>query len=237
MEAAVSLTFIAYFAILLVIGFFFYKRSMDTEEYLLGGRKMGAWVTAFSAQASDMSGWLLMGLPGAIYLVGFKEGWIAVGLLLGTFLNWYLVAGRLRIFTHLAQSITLPCFLERRFQDPTGLLRTASAIIILIFFTLYASSGLVAAGRLYESSFAVSYQTTVCIGGGIIVFYTFLGGFKAVCWTDLLQGSLMILALVVVPLSALHSEAAVGLTNWSNRAKQDAFSCMAVISALSWGLG
>lgn len=237
MEAAVILTFIGYFIILLAIGFFFYKRSMDTEEYLLGGRGMGAWVTAFSAQASDMSGWLLMGLPGAVYLGGLKEGWIAIGLLIGTFLNWYLVAARLRIFTQHFHAITLPCFLERRFQDPTGLLRTVSAVIILIFFTLYAFSGLVAAGKLFESSFGISYRTAVFIGGGIIVLYTFLGGFKAVCWTDLLQGSLMILAIVAVPVIALRSNAAAFPPHWLHRSNESAFGFAAVVSALSWGLG
>jgi len=179
------ITFIAYFVLLLGIGFYFYRRNESIEEYLLGGRGMGAWVTALSAQASDMSGWLLMGLPGAIYLAGVADAWIAIGLFAGTALNWKLVSGRLRLYTQKTGTITLPCFFEARFGDPTGVLRIVSAIVILIFFTIYASSGLVAAGKLFESTFNVSYQAAVLIGGAIIVVYTFLGGFLAVCWTDL----------------------------------------------------
>jgi sodium/proline symporter len=165
---------------------------------------MGAWVTALSAQASDMSGWLLMGLPGAIYLGGVKNAWIAIGLFIGTVLNWKLVSGRLRLYTEKTNTITLPCFFEERFRDPTGLLRTVSAIIILIFFAIYASSGLVAAGKLFEAIFGINYQVAVIVGGAVIIAYTFLGGFLAVCWTDLFQGLLMVGAIVVVPAMELR---------------------------------
>ncbi len=147
MPIATIYTFIAYFIVLLSIGFFFYKKASNIEDYLLGGRGMGSWVTALSAQASDMSGWLLMGLPGAIYLGGMGKTWIATGLFIGTFLNWKLVSARLRVYTEKTNTITLPCFFEVRFRDPTGLLRLISAIIILIFFAIYASSGLVATGK------------------------------------------------------------------------------------------
>jgi sodium/proline symporter len=199
MTTATLITFNVYFILLLGVGLYFYRRSVSIEDYLLGGRRMGAWVTALSAQASDMSGWLLMGLPGAIYLGGLVNAWIAIGLFVGTVLNWVLVSRRLRVYTQKTNAITLPCFFEARFGDPTGLLRVVSAIIILIFFTIYASSGLVAAGKLFESTFGFSYVDAVVIGGAIIIVYTFMGGFLAVCWTDLFQGSLMVLALVVVP--------------------------------------
>jgi len=246
MTTPTIITFAAYFVLLLGIGFYFYRRNESIEEYLLGGRGMGAWVTALSAQASDMSGWLLMGLPGAIYLAGVGDAWIAVGLFAGTALNWKLVSGRLRLYTQKTNTITLPCFFEERFGDPTGLLRVVSAIIILIFFTIYASSGLVAAGKLFESTFNVSYRAAVLIGGAIIVVYTFMGGFLAVCWTDLLQGSLMVLALVIVPAVAYtQAGGAAGIraamaardVSMSLRPGMNLTGLLAVVSATAWGLG
>ena len=137
------ITFFCYFIFLMWVGIYFYKKTTSIEDYLLGGRNMGSWVTALSAQASDMSGWLLMGLPGAVYLSGVNQSWIAIGLFIGTWVNWVLVAPRLRVFTEKTNALTLSTFFEERFKDPTGLLRIISAIIILIFFTIYASSGLV----------------------------------------------------------------------------------------------
>ena len=248
MSIPTLITFVAYFIVLLGIGFCFYRRSESIEDYLLGGRGMGSWVTALSAQASDMSGWLLMGLPGAIYLAGMGQVWIAVGLFIGTVLNWILVSARLRIYTKKTDTITLPCFFEARFKDPTGLLRIVSAIIILIFFAIYASSGLVATGKLFESTFGVKYHTAVIIGGLIIVAYTFLGGFLAVCWTDLLQGALMVLALVIVPIFTYHRAGgidaiskAMELKNISPGLLPKAGTlpmavCM-IISSMAWGLG
>ncbi len=246
MTTATVVTFVVYFVLLLGIGFYFYRRNESIEEYLLGGRGMGAWVTALSAQASDMSGWLLMGLPGAIYIGGLTNAWIAIGLFIGTVLNWLLVSRRLRLYTQATDSITLPCFFEARFGDPTGLLRIVSAIVILIFFTIYASSGLVAAGKLFESTFGVSYQTAVVIGGAIIIAYTFMGGFLAVCWTDLFQGALMVVALVVVPLLAysraggsdgiLEGMMARDITR-SIVPSGGPVALLAVVSAMAWGLG
>jgi len=246
MERPVIITFISYLVFLLGIGLYFWRKNRSIEDYLLGGRGMGAWVTALSAQASDMSGWLLMGLPGAIYLSGLVEAWIAIGLFLGTTLNWLLVSGRLRIFTEKTETITLPCFFEARFRDPTGLLRVISAIIILVFFTIYASSGLKATGHLFESTFNMSYQTAVIVGGTIIVGYTFLGGFLAVCWTDLVQGLLMLIALIIVPIVAYRQ--AGGLeTIQSALVARDLpltliprnvdYPWLVVLSTLSWGLG
>jgi len=248
MSTPTLITFIAYFIALLGIGFCFYRRTAGIEDYLLGGRGMGSWVTALSAQASDMSGWLLMGLPGAIYLAGMGQVWIAVGLFIGTVLNWMLVSVRLRVYTQKSNAITLPCFFEARFKDPTGLLRIVSAIIILIFFAIYASSGLVATGLLFESTLGVQYHVAVVIGGFVIIAYTFLGGFMAVCWTDLLQGALMVLAIVVVPVLTYHRAGgidaiteAMALRNISTGLLPEARTlpmalCM-IISSMAWGLG
>ncbi len=248
MSTPTLITFIAYFIVLLGIGFFFYRRSANIEDYLLGGRGMGSWVTALSAQASDMSGWLLMGLPGAIYLGGTGKTWIATGLFIGTVLNWKLVSARLRVYTEKTNAITLPCFFEARFRDPTGLLRIVSAIIILIFFAIYASSGLVATGLLFESTFNVKYHVAVIIGGLVIITYTFLGGFLAVCWTDLLQGALIVLAILIVPALTYHTVGGVeaireamdlkGISTSLMPQGQNLSVCiLMIISSIAWGLG
>ena len=238
-------TFLVYFVLLLMVGYYFYKKTSNIEDYLLGGRKMGRWVTALSAQASDMSGWLLMGLPGAVYLYGINQSWIAIGLFIGTVVNWILVAPRLRVFTEKTNALTISSFLEERFKDPTGLLRIISAIITLIFFTIYASSGLVGAGKLFESMFSIDYRVAVLIGGAVIVLYTFLGGFLAVCWTDLFQGSLMFVAVIIVPLKAFFSVGgstpileAMSLKGISGSLIPDtALPLVAIISTMAWGLG
>jgi sodium/proline symporter len=231
MSIPTLVTFIVYFVLLLGIGFYFYRKSVSIEDYLLGGRGMGAWVTALSAQASDMSGWLLMALPGAIYAYGMGKVWIPIGLFLGTVLNWKLVAGRLRVYTQKTDTITLPCFFEQRFGDPTGLLRVVSAIIILIFFTIYASSGLMATGKLFESTFGIQYRTAVIVGGGIIIAYTFLGGF---------------LALIIVPTAAYLKVGGMETVSEAMKLKQISTSLLpakgiagpiAIISAMAWGLG
>jgi len=246
MTTPTTITFIAYFILLLGIGFYFYRRNESIEEYLLGGRGMGAWVTALSAQASDMSGWLLMALPGAIYVGGLTNAWIAIGLFVGTALNWLLVSRRLRVYTQMTDSITLPCFFESRFGDPTGLLRIVGAIIILIFFTIYASAGLVAAGKLFESTFGVSYRAAVLIGGAVIILYTFLGGFLAVCWTDLFQGMLMVVALVAVPVAAYSQTGGTEGIRTAMEAKDismnlfptgGAAALLGLVSTMAWGLG
>jgi sodium/proline symporter len=246
MSTPTLVTFIIYFILLLGIGFYFYRKSVSIEDYLLGGRRMGAWVTALSAQASDMSGWLLMALPGAIYLGGMASIWIAIGLFAGTVLNWKLVSGRLRVYTQKTDTITLPCFFEQRFGDPTGLLRVVSAIIILLFFTIYASAHLQATGHLLESTFGIQYGTAVIIGGSIIIAYTFLGGFLAVCWTDLFQGSLMVLALIVVPAIAYLKVGGAESISQAMKLKEISTSLLpakgtagllAIVSMMAWGLG
>ena len=208
---------------------------------------MGSWVTALSAQASDMSGWLLMGLPGAVYLSGVNQSWIAIGLFIGTWVNWILVAPRLRVYTERTNALTLSTFFEERFKDPTGLLRIISAIIILIFFTIYASSGLVGAGKLFESMFNINYSIAVIVGAVIMIMYTFLGGFMAVCWTDLVQGALMFLAIICVPVVAFfHAggvdgvQAAITAKKISTSLFSDGsgpISFLAIISTAAWGLG
>ena len=238
-------TFVVYFVFLLSVGWFFYKRTMNLEDYLIGGRRLGKWVTALSAQASDMSGWLLMGLPGAVLLMGTSQSWIAIGLFIGTVVNWLMVAPRLRVHTEKVGAITLPSFFEKRFKDPTGALRVLSAVIILFFFTVYASSGLVAAGRLFEVMFGVDFALAVLIGGVIIVIYTFLGGFLAVSWTDFVQGLLMFLAVVLVPAVAFFSaggvagirEAMIDADISGSIIPGGTLPIVGIISTMAWGLG
>jgi len=247
MTISTLVTFIIYFVVLLGMGLYFCRSDDSIEGYLLGKRGMGAWVTAISTQASDMSGWLLMGLPGIIYAGGMANVWIAIGLLIGTVLNWKLVSARLRLYTAKTGSITLPCFFEERFGDPTGLLRVTSAAVILVFFTIYACSGMVACGKLFESSFGISYASGVWIGGAITILYTFMGGYLAVCWTDVFQGSLMVLALVVVPTAALvksggfagiyAAAAAKGLSMSMVPPGGGAAALLIITSAMAWGLG
>ncbi|RDU73430.1 sodium:proline symporter [Helicobacter aurati] len=197
-------TFGLYALIMIGIGFYFWRKTKDPEQFFLGGRDMGPTVSALSAGASDMSSWLLMGLPGALYIAGLLNAWIAIGLSVGMFINWILVAKRLRIYTEVVDnSITIPDYFETRFSDDTHILRLISAIVILIFFVFYISSGLIAGAKLFEQTFAIDYQISLMIGAGIIVVYTFFGGYLAVCWTDLLQGILMMLALIVVPIVML----------------------------------
>lgn len=240
--------FCCYFVFLAGLGIFFYRRTKDIGDYLLGGRGLGSWVTALSAQASDMSGWLLMGLPGAIYLGGMKECWIAIGLFIGTVFNWILVSPRLRVYTQQTDTMTLSSFFEERFQDPSGLLRIISSIITLVFFTIYASSGLVASGKLFESVFSMDYTTAVVIGTFVIVLYTSLGGFLAVSWSDLFQGALMFVAITIVPLVALGKVGGVDEVQAAMQAKQitgslfvdgggGRITLLAIISTMAWGLG
>lgn len=236
--------FVLYLVILIAIGLYFYKKTTDMEGFLLGGRGLGSWVTAFSAQASDMSGWLLMGLPGAIYLGGMTEVWIGIGLFVGTVLNWKFVAARLRGYTEKLDALTLSTFFERRYKDPTGMLRIISAVIILFFFTIYSSSGMVASGKLFQMMFGLDYTTSVLIGGIVIVLYTFLGGFLAVCWTDLIQGILMVIAIVVVPAIAMIHTGGMGMTMEAMQTQGismnlfgGGITVLAIISSVAWGLG
>jgi len=187
---------IIYMAAMIFIGWYAFKRTSNLTDYMLGGRSLGPAVTALSAGAADMSGWLLMGLPGAIYLNGLVEAWIAVGLTVGAYLNWVFVAPRLRVYTQVSSdSITIPSYLESRLKDKSRLLRIASGIIILIFFTFYVSSGMVAGGKFFLSSFGLDYHVGLLIVSGVVIFYTLFGGFLAVSYTDVVQGIVMFFAL------------------------------------------
>ena len=190
---------VLYMAAMLIIGYYAFRRTANLTDYMLGGRSLGPAVTAFSAGAADMSGWLLMGLPGAIYS-RVSEAWIAIGLTIGAYLNWLFVAPRLRVYTQVSnESITIPSFLENRLKDKSGLLRIVSGIIILLFFTFYVSSGMVAGGVFFESSFGLDYHTGLLIVSGVVLAYTLFGGFLAVSYTDFVQGLIMFLALILVP--------------------------------------
>lgn len=239
------ITFISYLFITLFIGYIAYKTTSTLSDYILGGRQLGPAVTALSVGASDMSGWLLLGLPGAIYLSGVSEVWIGVGLIIGAWLNWLLVAPRLRSFTeHANNSITIPEYLENRFDDKSHILRFVSAATILIFFTFYVSSGLVGGAILFEKVFALDYTTALIIGTVIIVSYTFLGGFLAVSWTDFFQGCLMLIALVLLPIATI-----IELGGWQATSNTltsikpefadlfHNFSLLGFFSLMAWGLG
>lgn len=195
----------AYFALMMAIGVYAYRTSTsDVSEYMLGGRKLHPAVGALSAGASDMSGWMLLGLPGAVFVEGFSAAWIAVGLIIGAYLNYRFVAPRLRIYTEMADdSITIPDFFEKRFKDTSHALRTISALVIIIFFTVYTSSGIVAGGKLFEEAFGLDYRIGLFVTAGVVLAYTVIGGFLAVSLTDFVQGCIMFLALIIVPVFAL----------------------------------
>lgn len=187
----VIVAFVLYLLMMIVVGALCAKGNSSSEDYFLGGRKLSGFVAALSAQASDMSGWLLMGLPGAIYLVGVGgDGWVAIGLFVGTVLNWLLVATRLRRYTIRANNaVTLPTYFENRFHDNKKILMAVSSITIVIFFLVYCASALAAGGQLFESVFGIDYRIALTIGALVILIYTFLGGFMAVCTTDFIQGN------------------------------------------------
>ena len=168
------ITFGIYLVFLIGIGVYFYYKTDSHESYVLGDRGVGYWVTALSAQASDMSGWLLLGLPGAVYLSGLTEIWVVIGLASGTYLNWKFVAPALRVQTEEYNSLTIPSFISKKLDDKKGYIRTFSAIVILFFFTIYSASGLVASGKLFDSLLGIDYKWGVIIGGGTIIIYTFL---------------------------------------------------------------
>ncbi|EAK0189258.1 sodium/proline symporter PutP [Campylobacter coli] len=241
----IAIMFVAYAALMLYIGFYFYRQNKNTEDYFLGGRSLGPVVSALSAGASDMSGWLLMGLPGALYASGLIESYIAIGLSIGALLNWSFVVKRLRIYTSvIANSITIPDYFETRFDDDKHILRIVCAIVILIFFTFYVSSGLVGGAKLFEATFGIRYEYALTTGTLIIVAYTFLGGYKAVCWTDLLQGLLMMGALIVVPAVMLYhlggfGEAMAVIEEIKPNALSmgEGIGALSIVSALAWGLG
>ncbi len=256
--------FAVYLVIMIVIGFVYSKSTKNNEDYFLGGRNLGGWTAALSAQASDMSGWLLMGLPGSIYLAGTGEIWIAVGLLIGTILNWYIVSSRLRKYTIAAgNSLTIPSFFQNRYRDKMGVIKIVSAIIIAIFFTVYTASAFSSGAKLFATLFSdgkadggnfnTVYIIGLCVAALVILVYTFMGGFKAVCTTDFIQGMLMLIAIMSVPIlayatltynqgfsDALVANGVSNPDNFLNFFKNDDGSpvpATTIISGLAWGLG
>ena len=193
-------TFAIYLIAMIAIGFYAWYSTRTFDDYILGGRSLGSYVTAMSAGASDMSGWLLMGLPGALYLSGASEAWIAIGLLMGAWANWRYVAGPLRLYTERTNNaLTLPDYFTHRFADDKRILRVFSALVILLFFAVYCASGIVAGARLFESVFGVPYAQALWYGAAATILYTLIGGFLAVSWTDTVQATLMLFALLLTP--------------------------------------
>ena len=243
-------TFIIYLVVMFCIGLVACEKTRDLSDYLLGGRRLGAFVTALSAEASDMSGWLLLGLPGFAYVHGLQAAWIALGLFVGTYINWRFVAAPLRTATEEAgDALTLSDYFEVRFADSSRVLRVVSAIFILVFFLIYTTSGLVAGGKLFSSVFGLPYHWAVLAGAAAIIVYTSMGGFIAVCWTDAIQGLLMLGALVVVPSVAVLRMGGLSATAAAMRAVSPdlltlftapngkPLTLIAIVSSLGWGLG
>ena len=250
--------FAFYMALMIGIGIFYSKRTKNNEDYFLGGRNLSGWTAALSAQASDMSGWLLMGLPGTVYLAGTGEVWIAIGLLAGTVLNWYIVSSRLRKYTIVAgNSLTIPSFFENRYRDNKGIIKIVSAIIIAIFFAVYTASAFRSGAKLFETLFGDTignaYLIGLIIAAVVILIYTLLGGFKAVCTTDLIQGLLMLVAILAVPIvayailtwdngfaQALSAKGVSSPENYLDFFRNEdgsPISAVSIISSLAWGLG
>lgn len=249
----IILAFALYLLLMVVVGAICAKKTNSTEDYFLGGRKLGGFVAALSAQASDMSGWLLMGLPGSIYALGTGQAWIAIGLFIGTVLNWLFISGRLRRYTIRANNaLTLPTYFENRFHDKKRILLFISSVTIVVFFLVYTASALAAGGKLFNSVFNIDYKIALTIGAVVILTYTFMGGFLAVCTTDFIQGTLMLIALLVVPVLALtmvgaenviaqidasgvEGGSAAFLSLFSNGGQP--YRAVDIISGLAWGLG
>ena len=243
----IIVAFALYLSIMIGIGVAFSKKSNNVSDYFLGGRQMGSWLTALSAQASDMSSWLLMGLPGAVYLSGISSAWIAIGLGIGTYLNWLLVAKRLRKYSQVAgDAITIPQYFQNRFDSNSSAVRIVCAVIIFIFFLIYTASGFNAAAKLIENVFGIKYTIGLTIGAVVILIYTFMGGYFAVVWTDFFQGMLMFFALLVVPIIAYAAiggesfsavtSAKVGYMNLMANGDQP-YAFVDIVSNLAWGLG
>ena len=240
-------TFSIYLLVMVLIGFLAWRSTRSFDDYILGGRSLGSLVTALSAGASDMSGWLLMGLPGALYLGGVSEAWIALGLVAGAWANWRFVAGPLRLYTERTRNaLTLPDYFTHRFADGGRVLRILAALVILVFFAVYCASGIVAGARLFESVFGLPYAQAIWWGAAATILYTLVGGFLAVSWTDTVQATLMIFALLLTPvmvvLASGGAEASIALVRQMDAAKLDwfrggALGAVGIVSLLAWGLG
>lgn len=255
-DIPVLISFVIYLLVMIGIGFYFSNKSKKMSDYFLAGRGLNSWVTAMSAQASDMSGWLLMGLPGAAYAAGMGNYWIAIGLAVGTALNWAFVAKPLRKFTEKAgDSITIPQYLQNRFKADSPVVRLVCAVVIFIFFLVYTTSAFVSGGKLFQVVFNIDSanetytKAAVIISACIIVLYTFLGGFNAVAWTDLIQGFLMFFTIVALPIALITSTpdfswdmiaATPKLTDGDTSGYASMLSgrsANSIISDLAWALG
>ena len=247
MDYARYIAIALYFGFLLFVGRYSYNKNANMGEYLLDNRRLGPVVTALSAGASDMSGWMLLGVPGALYATGLSTMWMVLGLVIGAYCNYLFLAKRLRVYTEVASdSITIPDFLQNRFKDETKILRIVSGLLILIFFTLYVSSGIIAGGKSFESFFGLDFKFGAIFTLAIVVFYTFFGGFRAVCITDAFQGMLMFLVLVAVPVVAFcNLNLPDGAAFWSEVAKYgknhlNVFydqTFLSILGLMAWGLG
>ncbi|HCX65547.1 MAG TPA: sodium:proline symporter, partial [Eubacteriaceae bacterium] len=246
-----------YVVFLLGLGVYFFKNSKSQSDYFIGGRNLNVWVTSMSAQASDMSGWLLMGLPGTAFLLSENSGmagavWTGIGLAVGTYLNWLFLAKRFRQYTeHADDSITIPSYLENRFKDKTNLIRLISAIFIVFFFLIYTAAQFSAGAKLFDVVFGLDYSTALFAGAFVIIAYTFLGGFLAVCWSDLIQGILMFFAIVILPIVAIFELGGVEMTfqtaaSLVDGTKQlgveewfgfESMGLLGIVSTAAWGLG
>ncbi len=245
-DIGVWISLAIYFISMLLIGVYaYFKQENDSEGFMLGGRNLSPAVAALSAGASDMSGWLLLGLPGYMYASGVVSIWIALGLTIGAFLNYIIVAPRLRVYTEVANNaITLPDFFANRFNDTSHMLRIMSAVVVIVFFTVYTAASLVAGGKLFESSLNSSYELGLWITAGVVVAYTLFGGFLAVSLTDFVQGVIMLIAMLLVPIVALSdvgglseglslaAQANKEMFNWTN-----GVTIMGIISLMAWGFG
>lgn len=247
---AVLLSFVAYLCLMIGIGIWFSNKTKGADDYFLGGRKLSGPVAALSAQASDMSGWLLMGLPGSVYALGTGQAWIAIGLGIGTIINWLLIAKPLRAYTIVANnSMTLPEFFGNRYHDDKKILLGVSSVIIVIFFLVYTASALASGGKLFNSVFGLDYHAAMLVGAVVILVYTYLGGFLAVCTTDFIQGTLMLIALLAVPIAAwsfikgdvnnLLLQTGVEPSSYLSLMHNGdhPITAVEIISNLAWGLG
>ena len=247
----VLVAFFLYLLMMIIIGAMCMKQNNNAEDYFLGGRNLGGFMAALSAQASDMSGWLLMGLPGSIYIMGTGQAWIGIGLFIGTTINWIFISGKLRKYTIRANnSLTLPEFFQNRYKDSKQVLLGASSVVIVIFFLVYTASALASGGKLFNSIFGIDYHTALVIGALVILVYTFMGGFLAVCTTDFIQGTLMLVALLLVPIIAYFmigsgnvnsviASTGVDPVSFMNIMQENGepIKAVSIISSLAWGLG
>ena len=253
-QICILIAIVAYLLAMLAVGVWFAKKNNSVDDFYLGGRKLGPFVTAMSAEASDMSSWLLMGLPGVAYLTGLAEAsWTAIGLAIGTYLNWLIVARRIRRYSIRLNAITVPQFFSKRWGDDRSLLSAIAAVIIIVFFIPYTASGFSACGKLFSTLFGMDYVTAMLISAAVIVIYTVMGGFLAASFTDLIQSIVMTIALVVVlgfgvtkagGLGAVMTNAQslagyLSLTSIHNTSTlgADPYSFLTICSLLAWGLG